>query len=161
MNLGTFIQGKWLKAWLSNAVADQYNLDRYRRQLPNASIAPNCRISGPVSLGDGVSIRSGVKIDGNVSTERATYLNGPAQLRAGSERIEIGAFCSFAGGLTMVCTNHPTSHPSTYHIRAGKFSDVFRDVEGDSSPICVGSDVWVVQNRTLASPQFLPAIGSC
>lgn len=109
-------------------------------QLPNL---------GTVSLGDSVSIRSGVKIDGNVIIKRATYLNGPAELRAGSGRIEIGEFCSFAGGLTMVCTNHPTSYPSTYHTRAGKFSEVFRDVEGDSSPIYVGSDVWVGKNSTV------------
>jgi acetyltransferase-like isoleucine patch superfamily enzyme len=73
----------------------------------------------------------------------------------GSEnRVNIGNFCSFAGGIKIICGGiHPTNWVSTFPFRAhfnlpGKYEDGMPSTKGD---IIIGNDVWISSDVTILS----------
>ena len=149
MNVKSLFNLRWIKQIVSDSVGRQARIREYQQRYPNVLFERDCMIKGNVELGTGVSIRKNVHLAGNVSVGRGTFFNGPAELRSGTAKIEMGSFCSCASGLTIVCSNHPISKPSTYYTRAGSYADVFAVEVDEVESVRVGSDVWVGHGCTI------------
>lgn len=89
----------------------------------------------------------------------ASYTMGP------TSQIEVGSYCSIAGGLTVLGERHPmeeaTSSSILYDHGKPNFSAMFKDfgvkrhmterrVPSYKAPPTIGHDVWIGQNVTLA-----------
>jgi virginiamycin A acetyltransferase len=149
MNWATLIRGRWLKQWLSEQVQRSSRHAANARNYPGAIIDCDAIIRGNVVLHDGVNLRKGVSVTGNVEIGRGTFCNGPASIRAPKSKITIGSFCSLASYCALTTGDHPITKPSTYHTNTGKYGAYFRNVAISESPINVGCDVWIARGCTI------------
>ena len=85
------------------------------------------------------------------------YSYGTSQFCISKINIEsIGAFCSFAPGITITGSNHPlqciTTHPFIYSKDLGNFIDqddfALQNIEKNRK-VVIGNDVWIGQNATI------------
>ena len=68
----------------------------------------------------------------------------------------IGAFCSFADGISITGNNHPltyvSTHPLIYHADLGRFVPVDREDlldEAKNRRVVIGNDVWIGHGATI------------
>ena len=102
----------------------------------------NSKLKGSVVVGDYSKILDTV-ILGNVSVGRRSTINGPSEIFALVNTVEIGNFCSFAKHVTIQEYNHPTNRCTTYFIRSNMFEESMENDFVSKGQIVIGSDVWI------------------
>ena len=96
------------------------------------------RFEGNNKLATGANFNGTIEVGSYTTLGYNTTLHGT---------ITIGKYCQLGPGVSIVTTNHPVHHLSTY-INAHLFDGELKKLKEDK-PVAIGHDVWVGQNAII------------